>query len=276
MYCGTINKFMNYEAHYNKLINRAKQRELLDYAETHHIVPRCAGGSDSDTNLVKLTPEEHYTAHLLLVKIYEHKSTRLYKKLLYACNLMSGKSNIGRKNKMYGWVKRKISIARTGTSHSLVVRQKISKKVTDYFECNDSWLKGKTLTEAHKKKCSEGLSGRTFSKEHKLKISKALSGKKKSEEHRAKFVGKNNPAYIVVSQKTQTQIVDDYNAGLNILTICKKYNYSESKILSLLIENNIDTQIRTCPHCKKTGQTSNMIRWHFDSCKHINTNELTV
>lgn len=24
-----------------------------------------------------------------------------------------------------------------------------------------------------------------------------------------------------------------------------------------------------CPHCKKTGQQANMMRWHFDKCKYI-------
>jgi len=55
---------------YNNLILRAQHRELQGYCERHHIVPRCMNGSDDKTNIVKLTPDEHYTAHLLLIKMY--------------------------------------------------------------------------------------------------------------------------------------------------------------------------------------------------------------
>ena len=64
--CYTLQ--MNYEAHYNKLIARGQNRELEDYKEKHHIVPRCMGGSNKKENLVYLTAEEHYVAHQLLVK----------------------------------------------------------------------------------------------------------------------------------------------------------------------------------------------------------------
>ena len=61
---------MNYSIHYNLLITRAQNRELLIHKEAHHIIPRCLGGSDSKDNLVNLTYREHYIAHLLLAKIH--------------------------------------------------------------------------------------------------------------------------------------------------------------------------------------------------------------
>ena len=64
---------MNYIKHYDLLIEKCKSRgidkTLVDgYFETHHILPRCMGGSDESTNLVLLTAREHYIAHLLLSK----------------------------------------------------------------------------------------------------------------------------------------------------------------------------------------------------------------
>jgi hypothetical protein len=56
---------MNYKKIYDQLVERATSRILEDYTETHHIVPRCMGGTDSLDNLVELTPEEHYLAHQL-------------------------------------------------------------------------------------------------------------------------------------------------------------------------------------------------------------------
>ena len=75
---------MNYTTHYQRLIARARIRALTGYRERHHVIPRCMGGDDSPTNLVGLTPEEHYVAHQLLVKMYPWS-----KKLLSAVVLMA-------------------------------------------------------------------------------------------------------------------------------------------------------------------------------------------
>lgn len=59
---------------YNKIIDSAKNRGLdkskLDYyTEGHHILPKCKGGVDEDSNLVLLTAKEHIVAHILLYRI---------------------------------------------------------------------------------------------------------------------------------------------------------------------------------------------------------------
>lgn len=96
---------MDYRAHYDKLINRARSRQIDGYIERHHVTPRCLGGADDLTNLVKLTAEEHYLAHLLLVKIHKNND-----KVIYAANMMTwdrhGKHS---SNKRYGWLKRLFS-----------------------------------------------------------------------------------------------------------------------------------------------------------------------
>jgi len=48
---------MDYYKIYRCLIDRAQNRDIEGYYETHHIIPRCLGGDDSKNNLVKLTPE---------------------------------------------------------------------------------------------------------------------------------------------------------------------------------------------------------------------------
>ena len=60
---------MNYKKIYNALIERAQNRIIDGYAEKHHIIPRCMNGTDDKENIVELTPEEHFVAHQLLVKI---------------------------------------------------------------------------------------------------------------------------------------------------------------------------------------------------------------
>lgn len=95
---------MNYQAHYDRLIHRAKNRHLPEttYTESHHIIPRCIGGNDDMDNLVALTAEEHFVAHLLLIKIYPWSTG-----LVEAVNRINNSKKI--RNKKYGWLKRRIS-----------------------------------------------------------------------------------------------------------------------------------------------------------------------
>ena len=56
---------------YNKLIEYAKQHPAVDYAETHHIIPKSLGGLDTADNLIKLPSRLHFIAHWMLWKAYD-------------------------------------------------------------------------------------------------------------------------------------------------------------------------------------------------------------
>ena len=152
---------MNYLNHYNNLITRAKNRNLEEYTESHHIVPRCMGGPDEKFNLVDLTPEEHYTAHLLLIRIHPNN-----RELVYAAVMMTiGCKNHNRsKNKLYGWLRRKHSnamhTAQLGSNNSqfgkiwvyskeLGISRKIKLDDLSLY-IKQGWIKGRNLK---KKKC---------------------------------------------------------------------------------------------------------------------------
>lgn len=94
---------MNYLKHYELLIKKAKNRDIVGYIEKHHIIPKCLGGSDDIENIAKLTPEEHYIAHLLLVKIYPTNESLTYA----AIKMTVATSTVKRNNKLYGWLKKK-------------------------------------------------------------------------------------------------------------------------------------------------------------------------
>lgn len=96
---------MDYQKIYNNITRRGQNRILEGYSEKHHIVPRCMGGTDEVTNLVSLTPEEHYLCHLLLVKIHP-KNIRLVRAAMF---MVSSNDNVKRNNKAYGWLKRQYS-----------------------------------------------------------------------------------------------------------------------------------------------------------------------
>ncbi|ECB2088272.1 HNH endonuclease [Salmonella enterica subsp. enterica serovar Newport] len=59
---------MNYTKIYDTVVANALQREPFEGMEVHHILPRCMGGDDRDSNLVKLTRKEHFVCHRLLAK----------------------------------------------------------------------------------------------------------------------------------------------------------------------------------------------------------------
>lgn len=96
---------MDYKKIYNNLILRGKARNLDSYTEKHHIIPRCLGGIDSKDNLVALTPEEHYIAHQLLVKIHNGNNALVKAAAMMIPNRPS--------NKMYGWLKRRFAQAQS-------------------------------------------------------------------------------------------------------------------------------------------------------------------
>lgn len=157
---------MNYQLHYDSLVSRAiaeaRKRGTIDY-ESHHILPKCMGGSNLFANLVLLTPEEHYVAHQLLVKIYPGN-----KSLIYAARMMCVGSN--RSNKLYGWLKRKaIQAIKEDTDRG----SRISKTLT-----------GRIVPPEVGRKISESNMGRVVSDSTRQKLSAAGQGRPHSTEHR--------------------------------------------------------------------------------------------
>jgi hypothetical protein len=71
---------------YFSIVNRARHRNITEYVERHHIIPRSIGGDNSPDNLVKLTAREHFICHLLLPHMVSN--TDYKSKLYHAVGLM--------------------------------------------------------------------------------------------------------------------------------------------------------------------------------------------
>ena len=72
---------MNYQALYESIIANAVNQNRVKlpktniefiYYEHHHIIPKCLGGTNDNTNLVLLTAREHYVCHKILTILYPH------------------------------------------------------------------------------------------------------------------------------------------------------------------------------------------------------------
>lgn len=94
---------MDYQKLYNNLIEKSKDRILEGYSEKHHIIPRCIGGTNNPDNICFLTPEEHYLAHLLLVKIHPESNGLVFA----AWKMQFHNTDQRMNNKLHGWLKRK-------------------------------------------------------------------------------------------------------------------------------------------------------------------------
>lgn len=75
-----LNRYISYINHIYNLGYRE-----LQYIEKHHIVPICINSElkNNKDNLIRLTPKEHYIAHLLLSKCYR-KHSKYGNKLIFA------------------------------------------------------------------------------------------------------------------------------------------------------------------------------------------------
>lgn len=170
---------MNYQQIYSNLINRALDRDISGYSEKHHIIPKCLGGTDVKENLVKLYPEEHYLAHLILCKLNPGNQ-----KLLYAAiNMTTGSmSNNGkRNNKAYGWLRRQYAESMSGDNNPNRKNPEIQKEAAKKRI-------GQKRTEETKQRMSLAQKGRTFSEETKSKMAEAAKNRPPiSEETRIKL-----------------------------------------------------------------------------------------
>lgn len=188
---------MDYQWHYDRLMERARTRDLFGYSESHHVHPKCMGGSDDAANLVRLTAPEHYVAHQLLVKMNPGHAG-----LIWAAMCMTGKTGKmqARNNKAYGWLRERfaemIRKTQTGKKRSAETIKKLKARVPGML--------GKTHSEETRRKQSEASKGRKKSKEHCEAMSKAKIGLKKgvpqSESHKA-----NRTASLRIAMKKVDQ-----------------------------------------------------------------------
>lgn len=106
---------MDYEKIYKDLCERNKDRLLTKEVgyEVHHIKPRCLGGEDIDSNLVKLTYKEHLLAHKLLVRIHPDNYKLMSALFLMTGNMKKESSDYTNLRKEWSTIKTKEAVSYT-------------------------------------------------------------------------------------------------------------------------------------------------------------------
>lgn len=188
---------MNYSAHYDRLIARARRRVLEGYRERHHVIPRCLGGGNEPQNIVELTAEEHYVAHQLLVKMHPGNP-----KLVYAASRMTNNSRfLVRNNKLYGWIRKRVSIhaaerqrGKTLSPESIAkrtARQRGIKRTAETRAKMAAALLGKKLSPEHRAAISAAHMGMKYSPTARANMSRSHIGLNRTTEHRANLAAAN-------------------------------------------------------------------------------------
>lgn len=229
---------MNYQNIYNNLCNRSINRDILSgIYEKHHIIPRCMNGTDDITNIVLLTPREHFIAHKLLCNIYCDNI-----KLKYALWAMM---NLNNKYQSRNY--------------------KISSREYDVLRKEFVNLQKNPKTEEHKKKISNSWN-----------IERRNKASNKFKEMNRDRTGDKHPLYKKKRPEFSKFMKEYYKNNKRILSEETKQKISNStkgrivtnETKNKMIETAKNRPMVTCPHCNLTKKYSpNMSRYHMNNCK---------
>ena len=219
-----------------------------EYYETHHIIPKCMGGTNDKDNLIDLYAREHYEAHKLLS--LENPDN---KKLAHAWWMMSTVTTSSDKRRIeitaeeYEEARKSLSKAMTGKNNPMYGKP--------------SPLLGRHLTDEQKQHLREinlgeksPKYGKQISEETKAKIREARLGKKASDEARLNMrnahLGKNMGSKSCLSkQVAQYDLNGDFIKAWDcIADATREYNIKGSSISRV---------------CKGKSKTAGNYQWRY-------------
>lgn len=182
---------MDYAACYERFIasRRLKEKELKKPFEKHHIVPKCMGGSNKAENIIRLTPEDHFFAHLLLAKAHgglmwaavSAMRGKPKRRCRWSVGVARRKWSEEASRRRKGHVATKETRKKIGQATASRMTPEMKSRLSEKSKGNQNW-KGRRHTEEAKKKISEAAKRREphFG-------NKAFSGRKHTDETKAKM-----------------------------------------------------------------------------------------
>lgn len=173
-----------YTKWYFDLVGSRRKMVRDCFTETHHITPKCLGGNNDESNLVKLTPREHYICHRLLLKMV--KTNKQKKKMAYALIAM-GRMNSKDKqikrisSKQYESIRQSCREYFTGKNNPFYGKGHFGKDNPMSLPKNYHRFLNAVRSVEHRKKMSERFLGNKnpfYGKKHSTKTRKILSEKR--------------------------------------------------------------------------------------------------
>lgn len=226
-----------YTKWYELIVDSAKRRQTTGYVEIHHIVPKCLGGVDQTSNLVRLTAREHFICHLLLVKMVDsqHKS-----KMAHAVGKFI-QVNRYQERKFTSWeyskIRQALSESRKGVRRSAETCQKISESLKGNIPYNKGQKGMVTRSDEFKQNLSNLHKGRSFDE--------------RFGEERAKEI-----------RQSITQSKLGKPSGMLGKSHSEETRQKMSK--SMRKPKGPQKRIEICPHCSLTQVTARHIRFCSD------------
>jgi hypothetical protein len=171
---------MDYQRIYNQIIERAKSRQLSEYIEKHHIIPKCMGGSNKKENIVELTAREHFIVHWLLSRIYPDHILINRAFWLMANGTSPSKKRYKPSSRTYQEAREKTQMwlqtpkseeTKNKIKNHPTRKNNISLGIKKYYEENQQ-TKRKPCTEERRNKISKSKQGQNHTEETKNKIGK--------------------------------------------------------------------------------------------------------
>ncbi len=170
-----------YSKWYFNLIESRREMVRNCFVERHHIVPRCLGGKNDSTNLVGLTPREHYICHrLLLEMVDDSKQKRKMAYALMAMGMLNSKEKGLQRisSRQYETIRNICKEYYTGKNNPFYGKGHFGKDNPMSLPKNYKRFLNAVRSKEHRKKMSEIVSGENnpfFGKCHSRKTRKLLS-----------------------------------------------------------------------------------------------------
>jgi len=278
-----------YNKWYYQIIQRATNRKLEGYVETHHIIPKSLAGSNDTTNLVTLTAREHFICHLLLVKMTEGEFKA---KMIHALSMMiANNKNQQRQYKItsrifdklkndlskimkekWTYDKRKEISERMsgennpffGKNHTFETKEKLSNRII-----SDQTKELISISQKERFKTEAGtFLGRKHSDATRQKMSKSASKPKSNawkESASKNRKGKIAPNKGIPHRGSTKQKISESLRGEKNGFYGKQHSPEQREKKR---QEKLAAPKKLCYNCKKEFDPMNYRRWHGDKCKH--------
>lgn len=212
------------------------------------------GGTNDDSNIIKLSAREHFVCHKLLVKITTGQDKI---KLNFALTRFLHLPKRQQPHHSYIITSKQFELSRIACAESARLNQTGRKKSVAERERIGNLFRGKPKSIQQKLKMSVAALTMDKDKRQRQKDSTKIKTTKTIEKMRASALARDP--------------IHNLKIGLGHRG---KPKSKES------IERLKDTMAKMpkfqCPHCSKCGKISNMKRWHFDNCKNYGAVESGV